>query len=471
MMRTIKTLSVIALLLTGCSFAPHYATPEIEGADLFKGTAGYEAHWKTAAPFAGQVDKGEWWKIYNDARLDALEQQAIANNPELQAAAARIEQASASLARVRSRLFPTVTGNAGVTIQDLGANEKPTHDYNIFGSVSYGVDLFGRVRAASRAANFDKEQVQALHDQVLLLIQADIARNYFVLSALDEEIALLQKTVTLREDSLSLVEKRFKEGEENEQNSLRAKADLATTRAELASTQQQRSLVEHAMAILLGQAPSQFTIEAQILPEATPSIPAGLPSEILERRPDIAAAQFDMAAANERIGLARAAFFPSISLTGQGGFSSPDLGGIFNWSNRAWAFGPLVTLPIFEGGSRIADLKLSKADFQESVANYRQKVLVAFREVEDSLSSLRSLAERLDQLQQASMAAEKAAKISEMRYHEGEAAYIEVLDTQRDLLATQRALAQTRGDIFVATTGLIRSLGGGWSGHEVNTAN
>ena len=461
-MRIINAIFVLVFLLPGCSFAPAYKVPEIKGADGFKEAFAYEAQWKMASLDAGQVDPKQWWRLYRDDRLNDLQQQAMANNPELQAAAARVDRASALLVRTRANLFPVVTGNASVKNQDIGQDEKPTHDYDVFGSISYGIDVFGRVRAASRATALDKKQSQALYDQVLLLLQANVAQIYFTLGALDTEIQLLQKTAALREASFSLVEKRFKEGEENEQNTLRAKADLASTRADLASVRQQRALAEHALAILLGAAPSQLTLEAQALPQTVPAIPVGLPSVVLERRPDIAAAQFEMAAANERIGLARAAFFPSISLTGQGGFSSPDLDNIFNWSSHAWTFGPAVSLPLFEGGRRMADLDLSKADFQESLAAYRQKVLVAFREVEDTLSSLRLLSLRLDHLQQTVAAAEKAARLSDLRYQEGEVAYLEVLDTQRDLLVVQRALSQTQGELLNATVQLIRVLGGGW---------
>jgi multidrug efflux system outer membrane protein len=461
-MRIINTTICMALLLSGCSFTPDYKVPEVKGADLFKEMSPYEAQWKPASPQAGKVDQKKWWTLYGDKRLNALEEKVLKNNPELQAAAARVDQASALLAKTKSSLFPTITANGAATTQDNGKDEKSTRDYDVFGSISYGVDIFGRVRAASRAANLDKQQYQALYDQVLLLLQSNLAQSYFILASLDTEIDLLQKTVALREKSFSLVEKRFQEGEENEQNTLRAKADLANTRAELSFVQQKRALTEHALAILLGEAPSQTLLASQKLPAILPTIPAGLPSAVLERRPDIAAAQLNMAAANERIGLARAAFFPSISLTGQGGFSSSDLNNIFDWSSRAWTFGPTISLPLFEGGRRVADLNLSKASFQESLAVYRQKVLVAFQEVEDTLSSLRLLSTRLDHLRQAVTAAKKAAKISELRYHEGEAPYLEVLDTQRDLLAAQRAYSQTRGELFTTTVQLIRVLGGGW---------
>ncbi len=461
-MRIISTSLCMIFFLSGCSFAPDYKVPAIKGANLFKETSAHEAQWKPASDTAGQVDQHQWWTLYKDERLNRLEQQAKDNNPELQAAAARVDQASALLNKTKSNFFPAIAASGGLTAQDNGVDEKPTHDYDVFGSISYGVDIFGRVRAASRAANLDKQQYQALYDQVLLLLQSNVAQSYFALASLDAEIALLQKTVTLRETSFSLVQKRFQEGEENEQNSLRAKADLASTRAELAAVQQKRAIVEHALGVLLGDAPSQVVLEQQKLPEMVPAIPVGLPSAVLERRPDIAAAQFDMAAANERIGLARAAFFPSISLTGQGGFSSPDLSNIFDWSSRAWMFGPTISMPLFEGGRRVADVNLAKAGFQESLATYRQKVLVAFQEVEDALSSLRLLSVRLDQLQQAVTAAEKAAKLSDLRYQEGEAAYLEVLDTQRDLLTAQRAYSQTRGELFTTTVQLVRVLGGGW---------
>ncbi len=453
----------LAAILAACSFTPHYTVPQVETGESFKElSASDTTQWKQAASDAGIADTTSWWQVFQDPQLDALEQQAMAKNNELQAAFSRIEQAEAIAASARSKFFPTVTANAGYTAQDLGPNDKPTHDYNVSMAVSYGLDLFGRVRSAAKIANLTKQESEALYRQVLLFLQADVAQNYFMSLALQSEYQLLTKATESREAFANLVQKRYTEGEAGQQELLRAQAELANTRANLEVVKQQQAASQHALAVLLGVVPSQLGNSFQGLSEAPPQIPAGLPSEMLERRPDIAAAQLELAAANERIGLARAAFFPSVTLTGEGGITSPQLSDVFNWSSRSWLFGPVISLPIFEGGARVAQLKQSQAVFEESVSNYRQKVLVAFKETEDALAAIQHLKAQQKELNKAVEAMRQADAIAMNRYREGEAPYSEVLDTQRDLLVAQRAEVQTRGDLFINTIQLIRALGGGW---------
>jgi multidrug efflux system outer membrane protein len=458
----VLSILLVTSALTACSNAPKYEVPTAPGPDKFKEASIYETYWQPASNKAGQVDQGKWWLIFNDPDLDALQEQATQYNPNLQAAAARVQQADAIVNEARSALFPAIDLSAGVTRGNIATGDLTTA-YSILGAISYEIDFFGRVRDAVKVVKANKKQADELYRQALLFLHADVAQNYFMLQALDTERNLLRQTIRSREEYQQLVLRRFKEGEAAEQESLRAQAELASVRADLLAIDQNRAVVEHALSVLVGKAPSEFTQSEKELPHSLPLVPAGLPSSVLERRPDIAVAQAQLAANNAKIGIARAAFFPVIGLTAQGGTVSDDLGGIFKWSNRAWAVGPLLSLPIFDGGRRKAELAFANAEFQESVATYRQDVLVAFKEVEDNLSSLRLEAERAKQLYEAAEKAKKAENISQIRYREGESSFLEVLDTQRDTLAAQRAYTQTQGQRFATTINLIRALGGGWN--------
>jgi outer membrane protein, multidrug efflux system len=287
-----------------------------------------------------------------------------------------------------------------------------------------------------------------------------------VLRAIDGELMLLDETVRLRETALQLLERRFQAGETSELDAARARTELALTRAEALALQRRRAELEHALAVLLGKAPAELSLPRTPLAFEPVAIPAGLPSALLERRPDIAAAERAMAAANARIGVARAAAFPRLSLTGALGFESADLGDLFRWSSRTWALGPLVggvlSAPLFDGGRNRALAEGAQAQYDEAVADYRGRVLLAFREVEDSLSGLRTLAEQAREQQQAILSARRSAQLSAARYRNGFVNHLELIDAERSLLVAQRAATQVERDRALATVGLIRALGGGW---------
>ncbi len=452
--------------LASCSLAPKYAAPEMETAASYRQLDG---KWDMASQNPGVPDTAHWWTVFQDDALNALADQAMANNTDLAAALARLEQARALYRGARSGLLPSVDAGANATRSDAGgAGSKPENSFALSGVVSYEADLFGRVRDNVAASRADKKVAEALFAQIRLAIQADVAETYFTLLTLDTERDVLRRTLTLREEAEKLLAARYREGEVGEQDYLQAKAELSSTRAALAALDEARSRTEHALAVLVGRHPSNFLFAEKKLPEILPVIPAGLPSQLLERRPDIAAAQEKMAAANARIGVARAAFFPVLNLTASGGFESNELADIFKWSSRSWALGPLMgtalSLPLFDGGRRAAELDFARSGFDESVAQYRGSVLVAFREVEDALVSLRLKSEQAKHLFEAASAAGQAARLSNLRYREGESDYLEVIQTQRDELNAQRAYSQTQGARFVATVALIRALGGGWGG-------
>ncbi|WP_287495708.1 efflux transporter outer membrane subunit [Pandoraea sp. CB10b_02] len=468
------------LVVAGCSMAPAYQVPEVTD----KGTptafkeaalpANQAGTWKTAEP-SEATERGEWWKVFGDPTLDKLEADALAANQSLKAAAARVQEARGVQRQARAALFPTLDASFGPTRQKVspasqlqpdGTNIAPYTLWRAQAGVGYEVDLFGRVSDSVAAARADAEQSEALYRSVQLALQADVAQNYFNLRQLDAEQALYTQTVKLREEALKLVQRRFTEGDIGELDVARAKAELATAQSDALAIARLRAASEHSLAILLGKTPAEFTFEPAPLAPVNVRIPAGLPSALLERRPDIAAAERAMAAANARIGVAKAAFFPSISLTGSGGFEAATLGDLFNWSSRTFLLGPavggLLSLPIFDGGARSGNLVRARAQYEEDVANYRQQVLVAFREVEDNLSNLRLLDEQTRAQDDAVRSSRRAAQLSRTQYQEGSIAYLDVIDAERTVLQAQRNAVQLAGAQAVSTVNLIRALGGGW---------
>jgi multidrug efflux system outer membrane protein len=339
--------------------------------------------------------------------------------------------------------------------------------------LSYEIDLWGRVRRSFESAHADAQASLAAFGNVLLTLQSDVAQNYFRLRALDAEIATVSGTVDLRKEQVELVQGRFNGGIGNDLDIARAQTELATTEAEAASLAQQREELENAIAILVGSNPSSFHLAAAGTTNwnpQTPEIPAGLPADLLERRPDVADAERQLASANARIGVAKAAFFPVLTLTGSGGYLSGDIDSLFNWNSRVWSIGPSLSLPIFAGGRNKAGYQRARAAYEETIANYRQQVLVAFGDVESSLSSVRHLEDQASAQQRAVTSARLAADLATDRYRSGIVSYIEVVDAEREALQAERDNALLSGQRLVAAVQLIKALGGGWTGQEF-TAN
>jgi len=466
------------LVLAGCSLAPTYEVPAAATPTAFKETAPLPAseagNWKTAQPSEATA-RGEWWKVFADPKLDELEQQAQDANQNLRAAAARVKEARALNQAARAGLFPTLDAGFGPTRQKVsaasqfqpdGANVPQQTFWRAQASASYEVDLFGRVASNVDAAKADTQQSEALFRSVLLALQADVAQNYFALRELDAEADVFSNAVQLREQALKLVQRRFAEGDITELDVQRAQAELATARSDAMTVQRLRAASEHSLAVLLGKAPAEFSLVPTPLQPVNLRVPPGLPSALLERRPDVAAAERAMAAANARIGVAKAAFFPSLTLTGTGGFESATLGDLFKWSSRAFLLGPLagtaLNVPIFDGGRRKGNLANARAVYEEDVANYRQQVLNAFREVEDNLSDMRILEAQTQAQSDAVNASQRAADLSRTQYTEGAVDYLNVIDAQRSVLQAKRAAVQLQGVQAAATVNLIRALGGGW---------
>ena len=474
----------LLLALAGCAVGPDYHRPEADTPAAYKeaaattaqpsAPAGNAGSWQQAQP-SDDALRGAWWKIFNDATLDALEIQAQDANQNLKAAAARLGQARALLRNAKSDRYPEIDAGFGPTRQRASPASQGYPDngpavsstlWRAQTSVSYEADLFGRVSSSVDAATADAQQSAALYRSVLLALQADVAQGYFQVRELDTELQIYRRTVDLRSQTMNLIQHRYDAGDIGELDLARARTDLESARADEAGVARNRAAAEHALAVLLGKTPAEFSLPAQPIMRVAIDIPAGLPSSLLERRPDIAAAERAMAAANARIGVAKAAFFPSLTLTGAAGFESAALGDLFNWSSRTFLLGPLVgtalSLPIFDGGRRQSNLDRARAVYEEDVADYRQTVLTAFREVEDDLASLRLLHGQTEAQDAALQAATRAASLSQTQYREGAVSYLDVLDADRSALQQQRASAQLDGDRARTVVSLIRALGGGW---------
>ncbi|WP_124080414.1 efflux transporter outer membrane subunit [Pigmentiphaga humi] len=480
---TAPSVLLLTLILAGCSVAPVYDKPAVDTPAAYKEAAPEaDPRWKTARP-AEALARGQWWTVFGDAELDRLEDRALAANQNLKAAAARLAQARAMLGSARAERYPELNAGFGPSRQRPSPASRGLPDdapssattlWRAQATVSYEADLFGRIASGVDAASAQAEQSEALFRSVQLALQADVAQNYFRMRELDAEQQLYAATVALRERSLKLVQRRFDEGDISELDLARSRTELASAQAEAIEIARQRSAAEHALAILLGQPPASFGLPARPIARMAVTIPAGLPSELLERRPDIAAAERAVAAANARVGIARAAFFPRLSLTGALGYESGELGNLLDWPARAFVLGPLVgtalTLPIFDGGRRSAELERARAAYEEDVANYRQAVLDAFREVEDNLASLRLLDEQNRAQDAAVASAARAAGLSQIQYREGSVSYLDVIDADRNVLQQRRAAVRLDGERARATVGLIRALGGGWSEAPPSTA-
>jgi len=433
--------------------------------------------WKEGRPL-DTVPKGTWWQVFGDGTLNDLEGQALQANQEIRASMARVEEARATARVARSELLPSLNFDPSYTRQRYSPNQSPSFGpltANTFHTpldLSYEVDLWGRVRRGFESARADAQSSLAAFQNILLTLGADLAQNYFALRALDAEIATVTATVDLRKEQVRLVRSRFEGGIGNELDIARAQTELATTEAEAASLAQRRNELENAIAILVGESPTTFKLAAANgagtnWNPAPPEIPAGLPADLLERRPDVAEAERQLASANAQIGVAKASFFPVLTLTGSGGYLSGQIDTLFKWDSRVWSIGPSVSLPIFAGGRNRANYKRSQAAFEEATARYRQRILVAFGDVENSLSGIRHLNDQAAAQQRAVDNARRAADLASERYRSGLVSYLEVVDANREALQAERANAQLAGQRQIASVRLIKALGGGWHEQEI----
>ena len=460
---------LLAILPAGCLLAPvgpDYARPGLEIPAEFAGAA--RDAWKEGEP-KDALPRGAWWRIFGDQELDQLQELARISSQELLAAAARYEQSLAASGIAKSNLLPVVSADPAVTRERYSANAvlpmPVTHatTLSLPLQASYEIDLFGKVRRSVEANLRDAEAATITLETVRLALHAEVARLYFTIRALDSELDTLRRTSQLRGEAVTLIRSQVNAGFGIELDLARAEAEAASTVAELRVAERRRIELVHALAVLLGRPATNFEVpERQVSPAEPPRVPAGLPADLLERRPDVAAAERSLAASNARIGVVKASFFPSISLTGSAGFESQDLNSLFDWSSRVWSIAPSISVPIFQGGRNSAALARARAVWDENVAAYRQQLLIAFQEVQDALDASRLLAGEAAARLTAHEAAARAARLSRARFAAGLVSYLEVVDAERTALALERARMQLHGQRYVVTVQLIRALGGGW---------
>ncbi|MBB6187521.1 efflux transporter outer membrane subunit [Rhodanobacter sp. MP7CTX1] len=476
---TLRNTILAGACLTGaCSMEPAYKVPETPSFSAYEEVTAKTqeelGNWRAALPAEGQP-RGEWWVVFGDKRLNELEAQAATANQDIKAAAARVEEARALQRVAHSEWLPQVGAGFGPSRQlnapeslgiTPGTNPTPQTVWRAQLSVSYELDLFGRIAATNHAAAADTQQSEALYKSAQLALQADVAQTYFLLRESDAELGVLKRTVELRHAQLDFIQHRFDAGDVSELDVAQARTEVQTALSDAMTLDRERATSEHALAVLLGEAPAQVPMPTNPIAPVSINIPADMPSALLERRPDIAAAERAMAAANARVGIARSAFFPSLTLTGTGGYESSSLSDLFKWSNRAFLLGPLVgtplVAPIFDGGQRRGNLARATAEYREDVAVYRQTVLVAFREVEDGLVNVRILRDQTQVEDAAVQASARAAQLSRTQYEDGQVNYLDVIETERTLLETRRRAIQLQGEQATFTVQLIRALGGGW---------
>jgi NodT family efflux transporter outer membrane factor (OMF) lipoprotein len=434
-------------------------------------------NWKTAQP-SDQLAKGKWWEIFQDPQLNALEEQINISNQTLKAAQAQYQQARAIVRINRSDQFPTVSAGVTATRNHQSVNRPngrlaPSNSYTDLQlpvDASYEADVWGRVRRAVQAARANAQASAADLESVSLSLHAELASDYFQLRSLDAEFQLLNSTVAAYEKALQLTQNRYSGGVVSQVDVAQAQTQLETTRAQATDIGVQRSQLEHAIAVLTGQAASAFSVVVTPLANVPPMVPAGLPSDLLERRPDIAGNERRMAAANAQIGVAQAAYYPTITLSAAGGFEGSSITNWFNGPSGFIAAGASALETVFDAGRRHAITDEAKAAFDQSVANYHETVLTAFEEVEDSLAALRLLEEEARTQDAAVSAAQHSLELSINRYKGGVATYLEVITAQSTALTDQRTAVEISGRRMLASVSLIRALGGGWNAASLPTA-
>ena len=457
----------LLFLLCGCAVGPRYAKPAATAPPSYREVP---PDWKTAAP-SDQIARGKWWEIFQDPQLNALEEQVNVSNENLKSAEAQFRQARALVRFNRAAYYPTVTAGASAAREHLSshrplvpaATKTDGTDLVLPVDVSYEADVFGRVPHTVEAARADAQASAADLEAVRLSLHAELAFDYFEMRTLDAEEQLLLSNVTSFERALELTQNRYKGGVSSAVDVAQAQTQLENTRTQAIDVMILRSQNEHAIAALIGQPASTFTAAALAWNSPPPEIPPGLPSELLERRPDIAAAERRVAAANAQVGVARAAYFPIFTLTGSGGFESTAITTLIQGPSGFLTAGAAAAVTAFDGGRRRAVTEQARAAYDESVANYRQTVLTAFQEVEDNLAALRILNDEAMAQQAAVAAAEHSLELSSNRYKGGVVSYLEVTTAQSTALADERAAVDILRRRMTASVSLIKALGGGWN--------
>ncbi|MEP6943103.1 MAG: efflux transporter outer membrane subunit [Betaproteobacteria bacterium] len=471
-MQRLCVVGALVLALAGCMLGPDYSRPVSPAAPAYKELV----DWKPAQP-QDAIPRGKWWEIYADADLNALEEQVDISNFNLQAAAARVREADAVTQAARAALFPTLDLGFGATRakSQIGSNSSGTarsinNSYNVALTAGWEIDLWGRIRRNIESSQASAQASVADLESARLSAQALLAQDYWLLRVADAEIALLDEAVAAYDRSLTLTQNQYSAGTVSRNDVVQALAQLKSAQAQALDAQVQRAQLEHAIALLVGKAPSELTI-ARTSPNWTfPVVPPGLPSQLLERRPDIASAERNVAAANAQIGVAEAAFFPALTLSGTGGFQSSSISRLLSLSNQYWAIGAAVAQSVFDAGLRSAQKDQAVAAYDATVATYRQTVLQGFQEVEDNLVALRILEQEALVQEEAVSAARQTVTITNNQYRAGITTYLAVVVVQNAALNGERTALAIRGRRLSASVGLIKALGGGWDASQLAQA-
>jgi len=498
-------LLLTGLLLTGCNFAPHYERPKTENTDTYKeATANAEAAgqgWQSADPKDDAL-RSNWWEVFQDPKLNDLEARVAISNQSILAAEANYRAAYALMLQAQSQLFPTLslvpsatrekqsnalagiggtttgtssgTGTGATTGTTTGTTTSSTlpsgaytAPHNIFSlplEASYQIDLWGSIRNTVAADRFSAQASAATLANALLSPHSTLAQDYFQLRVADEQRRLLDVTVADYRENLKLVKNLFDNGLDSDEDVASAQTQLNSAIASATDAGVARAEYEHAIAVLIGVPPGKFSIPYEHFNQPLPVVPVGVPSELLQRRPDIASAERQVAEANAQIGVARAAFFPTLTLTGSIGYESTAMSNLFNAPNRFWSVGPSLSQVLFDGGQRRAVVLQARAQYDSQVATYRQTVLAAFQGVEDQLSSLRILSEELNQQHEAAASAQHTVELSIVRFRNGVDSYVNVITAENAFLSAREAELQVTLKQLAASVSLINDLGGGWSG-------
>jgi NodT family efflux transporter outer membrane factor (OMF) lipoprotein len=467
-------LAAVLGLVNACTVGPDYVRPTVEAPATYKELNG----WKVAQP-RDDFSRGQWWDLFGDAQLSALEAQVDISNQNLQLAEAQFRQARALVQEARAGYFPTATAGTSVT-RSLSSTTfsgrsnpiaAPITDYLLSLDVSWEIDVWGRVRRTVEANQANAQASAADLAATRLSAQAELAQDYFQLRALDAQQRLLEDTVVAYAKSLQLTQNRYAGGVASKAEVVQAETQLKTTQAQAIDVGVQRAQLEHAIALLVGKPASIFSIPAAPLTAVPPAIPVGVPSALLERRPDVAAAERLVAAANAQIGVAESAFFPSLTLSASGGYESSQLSKWLTLPSRFWAVGPALAETLFEGGLRQAQTEQARAAYDANVASYRQTVLTGFQEVEDNLAALRILEREARVQEEAVQAARQSVALTTNQYKGGIVSYLDVIVVQAAALSNEISAANILGRRMVASVALIKALGGGWNAAELSTAD
>jgi len=472
-LRTAMTAPVLAaILLSGCSMAPHYSRPAQPIPASFKEEPG----WRVAQP-SDDIAKGQWWKLFNDPVLDDLEARVLVSNQNLAAAEAAYRQARATVSEQRAALLPTVDLSSGATragtfgsgttrINNSGGVDSSTASgskrYTVSIGASWEPDLWGRIGSAVRQAKATAQASQADLVNATLSAQGELALDYVQLRGIEAQQAILAATITAYDRALTITTNRYNSGVVARVDVLQAESQLRTARGDAADLVRQRAIFEHAIAVLAGENPSTFSIAPAAWSRAVPDVPGILPSALIERRPDVAAAERRVAAANQQIGIERAAFFPTIGLSGDVGANSSSLGSLFTAASSIWSLGATGALTLLDFGARAARVREARAAYDQAVATYRQTVLTAFQQTEDELAAVRVLAKVGDERVAAASAANRVEQLTQNQYLAGIIAYSDVITAQTTALSARRTEASAIVDRQVAAVTLIQAIGGIW---------